>query len=267
MTLLITGGSGYLGGELVRQAGSSALHPRLELLDPAAVLRGFEAARPSAVIHTAYRQDDPRVNADGSAAVARAAAEIGARLIHISTDLVFDGRATTAYTEDDEPNPLDDYGRSKLEAERRVLELHPEALVVRTSLLVGRRQPGRHEQAVLEAARGERDMTFFEDEWRSPIIVTDLAAALLELVGMEMAGVLHVAGAEPVNRYELACWIAAAHGLPTGRLRRGSLRESGLERAANCVLDSSRARAQLSSTELLGVLDRIGTEWKTGSGG
>src|SRR5215207_7732964 len=63
-------------------------------------------------------------------------------LIHISTDLVFDGRASTPYTEDDEPNPLDGYGRSKLEAERRVLELHSEALVVRTSLLVGRERPG-----------------------------------------------------------------------------------------------------------------------------
>jgi dTDP-4-dehydrorhamnose reductase len=266
LTLLITGGTGYLGGELVRQAGPDAAHPRLELLDPAAVRRGFEALRPSAVIHTAYRQDDPRVNAEGAATVARAAAQTGARLIHISTDIVFDGRASTPYTEDDEPNPLDGYGRSKLEAERRVLDLHPDALVVRTSLLVGRAQPGRQEQAVLEAARGERDMTFFEDEWRSPILVSDLAAALLELTGLDVAGILHVAGAEPVNRYELARMIAAAHGLPTERLRRGSLAESGLERAADCVLDSSRARALLS-TQLPGVLDRIGVGWKTGSGG
>jgi dTDP-4-dehydrorhamnose reductase len=265
LTLLITGGTGYLGGELVRQAGPAAAHPRLELLDPAAVRRGFEAAQPSAVIHTAYRQDDPRVNADGSAAVA-AAAEVGARLIHISTDLVFDGRATTPYTEDDEPNPLDDYGRSKLEAERRVLRLHPATLVVRTSLLVGRERPGRQEQAVLEAARGEREITFFEDEWRSPILVSDLAAALLELAGMEVAGILHVAGAEPLNRYQLACAIAEAHGEPSARLLRGSLSESGLERAANCVLDSSRARGLLS-TPLPGVLDRIGGEWKSGSGG
>ncbi len=266
MTLLITGGTGYLGGELVRQAGATAAHPRLELLDPAAVRRGFEAVQPSAVIHTAYRQDDPRVNSDGSAAVAAAAAEAGARLIHISTDLVFDGRASTAYTEDDEPNPLDDYGRSKLEAERRVLELHPDVLVVRTSLLVGRERPGRAEQAVLEAARGEREMTFFEDEWRSPVLVSDLAAALLELAGMELAGILHVAGAEPVSRYRLACAIAEAHGESSARLRRGSLSGSGLERAANCVLDSSRARGLLS-TQLPGVLARIGREWKSGSGG
>lgn len=266
MTLLITGGTGYLGGELVRQARPAAAHPRLELLDPAAVRRGFEALRPSAVIHTAYRQDDPRVNADGAAAVAEAAARTGARLVHISTDLVFDGRASKAYTEDDEPNPLDDYGRSKLEAERRVLELHPDALVVRTSLLVGRRQPGRHEQAVLDAARGEREMTFFEDEWRSPILVSDLAAALLELAGLDIAGILHVAGAEAVNRHELACMIAAAHGLATDRLQPGKLAESGLERAAHCILDSSRARAQLR-TVLPGVRGRIGRTWKSGSGG
>jgi dTDP-4-dehydrorhamnose reductase len=266
LTLLVTGGTGYLGGELVRQAGSAAEHPRLELLDPVTVRRGLEAVRPSTVIHTAYRQDDPQVTAGGSAAVAEAAAAVGARLIHISTDLVFDGTKREPYTEDDEPNPLDDYGRSKLEAERRVLDLHPDALVVRTSLLVGREQPGRQERAALEAARGERDMVFFEDEWRSPILVSDLAAALLELAETEVAGILHVAGADAVNRYELACMIAVAHGLPAERLRAGTLAESGLPRAANCVLDSSRARALLN-TPLPGVLDRIGGGWKSGSGG
>ena len=266
MTLLVTGGTGYLGGELVWQAGPATAHPRLELLDPAAVRRGFERVRPSAVIHTAYRHDQPRVNSEGAASVADAAARVGARLIHMSTDLVFDGAKGEPYTEDDTPNPLDDYGRSKLEAERRVLELHPGALVVRTSLLVGRERPGRQEQAVLEAALGERDAVFFEDEWRSPSSSRISPRHCSSLSRLELRGVLHVAGAEPVNRYELACMIAVAHGLPTSRLRRGTIAESGLERAANTVLDSGWAGAILTHPPP-GVRGRIGSGWKTGSGG
>ncbi len=105
---------------------------------------------------------------------------------------------------------------------------------------------------MLAAARGESEMAFFEDEWRSPVLVDDLAAALVELSGRTESGVLHVAGPEAVSRYELARTIAAAHGLPRERLRRGRLAGSGLERPARCVLDSSRARALLR-TPIRGV--------------
>ena len=98
------------------------------------------------------------------------------------------------------------------------------------------------------------------------MVVSDLAVALLELLETDAAGLLHLAGGEPINRYELACEIAAAHGLPTERLRRGRLAESGLRRAANCVLDSSRAAALISAVPA-GVRGRIGSTWRTGSGG
>jgi dTDP-4-dehydrorhamnose reductase len=255
VTLLVTGGTGYLGSELVRQTG--AAHPRLELLDPRALRAGFAELHPSAVIHTAYRQDDPEVNTEGTANVAAAAAELGARLVHVSTDVVFDGTKAEPYTEDDEPNPLGEYARSKLEAERRVSELHPGALIVRTSLLVGGREPGSHERVVLEAASGKREMTFFEDEWRSPVLVSELATALVELAGSDATGVLHVAGAEPMSRWELACEIAGALGISTDRLRRGSVADFSGPRPANCVLDSGRARS-LISTAPGGVRGRIG---------
>ena len=264
--LLVTGGSGYLGGELLRAAGPGAAASylssdppsltganwlRLDVRDERAVEEAFRRIRPAAVVHTAYLQEGPEAEATnvlGSAHVAGAAVRAGARLVHVSTDVVFDGRSHAPYRESDPANPLTAYGRSKLEAERRVLASHPGALVVRTSLMVGRARPGRQEQAVLAAARGESEATYFEDEWRSPVLVADLALALLELAGRDEAGVLHLAGPLALTRYELACLIAAAHGLSPERLRPGRLAGSGRERPARCVLDSSRARALLRTT-------------------
>jgi dTDP-4-dehydrorhamnose reductase len=263
--LLVTGGTGYLGGELLRAAGggvatthlrsepdapTGVAWQRLDVRDRAAVDALFERLQPAAVIHSAYRQDGPgarETNVGGSANVAAAAAGAGARLIHLSTDLVFDGASSAPYTESDPPNPLGDYGQSKLDAERSVLAAHPGALVARTSLMVGGAEPGRQEKAVLAAARGESELTFFDDELRSPVLVGDLAVALLELVARDDSGVLHMGGPEALSRYELARLVASAHGVSPERLRRGSIAGSGLERAADCVLDSSRARRLLAS--------------------
>ena len=268
--LLVTGGSGYLGHALLHSAEPPVVAThltspgapvpgaewlRLDVRDAAAVERTFAELRPAAVIHTAYRQEEPEAwatNTFGAANVARAAVRAGARLVHVSTDLVFDGAAARPYTEEDEPIPATPYGQTKLEGEREVRAAHPDALVVRTSLMVGGGEPGRQERVALAAARGESDIAFFEDERRSPVLVDDLAAALVELAGRRERGLLHVAGPEAVSRYELACLIAAAHGLASGRLRRGRLAGSGLQRPANCVLDSRRARALLR-TPIRGV--------------
>lgn len=269
--LLVTGGTGYLGFELIRLAAGRRLAAthlaseprpargvewlRLDVRDAAAVRQALDRLRPAAVVHTAYRQEGEgarATNVDGSDAVARAAAAVGARLLHISTDVLFDGTKTGPYTEDDPPSPLTDYGRSKADAERAVLGGHPRALIVRTSLMYGGREPSRHERLAREAASGDAAMTFFDDELRSPVLVGELAAALLELVDRDESGILHVAGPETVSRYEFAVLIARANGLAAGRIRRGSLAASGLTRPANCALDSSRARALLR-TGLRGV--------------
>lgn len=123
----VTGATGYLGAELLRQA-SNATGERVEIRDAAAVRELLERLRPAAVVHTAYRQDGPdawEVTVDGAENVARAASEVGARLVHLSTDVVFDGRKGAPYVEDDPLSPVTDYGRAKAEAERRVLEACP----------------------------------------------------------------------------------------------------------------------------------------------
>ena len=153
----------------------------------------------------------------GSRAVAAAAHRAGARLIHLSTDLVFDGEQGAPYTEDLEPRPVGDYGAAKLEAERLVARAHPQALLVRTSLLYGK--PGPQEALALSDG-----VELYTDEIRCPTRVEDLAAALLELLELELSGLLHVAGPDAVSRFSSAACsglrrerIPTASGAPSPR--------------------------------------------------
>jgi dTDP-4-dehydrorhamnose reductase len=179
---------------------------------------------------------------------------VGARLVHVSTDVLFDGAKSGPYTEEDEPRPITHSGPPKADGEGAVLAAHPGALAVRTSLIYGGAEPSRHERMACDAACGRGGMVFFEDELRSPVVVGELAAALLELTGRDDRGILNVAGPDTVSRYEFAFLLAQAHGLSGERILRGRLKHSGLARPANCALDSSRARSLLE-TRLRGVFE------------
>ena len=211
--------------------------------EPGQVRALLDPLRPAAVVHTAYVQDGPgawEVTAGGSRVVAEAARSVGARLVHLSTDVVFDGRAGRPYTERDPVSPLSDYGRAKAEAERLVAEADPGAVMVRTSLIYGGpgRPPSKHEQAATDPGAA-----FFTDELRCPVQVDDLAAALLELCRSGVAGPLHVTGPDAVSRWEFA-------GLVAGHPVRGMAAPPG--RPLDCRLDSTKARALLA-TPLRGV--------------
>ena len=265
MRLLVTGGSGYLGSEVCAQAlargwdvvttyhRSQAVHGHavaLDVRDDDAVQRTFLRYGPDVVVHTAYMLAGPEMtdtNVRGSRNVAAASARVGARLLHMSTDLVFDGEQGTPYTEADEPRPVMDYGAAKAEAERLVAAECPRALLVRTSLLYGKEEPGPQERL---AARD--DVTFYADEIRCPVLVGELARAVLELAAHDVAGPLHVAGPDAVSRDEFARILRTACGLDPSLVRSGPTPPG---RARNVALDSSKA-AELLGFRLTGARER-----------
>jgi dTDP-4-dehydrorhamnose reductase len=252
--LVVTGMSGLLGAEVARRAVAGGwvvtgtYHHRptevagatsvsLDVRDAEAVATLFERVRPDAVVHTAYLQTGPASEAtivDGTTHVVSAARHHGARLVHMSTDLVFGGRAEP-YRVDDPPDPLDDYGRAKTAAERRVLD-DERAVVVRSSLLYSIERSCPAVQMVIEAAGNQR---FFVDEFRCPTLVEDVATGLVTLAADDTVGIVHLNAASVVSRYDFARLIAAHHGLDPGTVRAGTIADHPARRPGRVALRPS----------------------------
>jgi dTDP-4-dehydrorhamnose reductase len=268
VTLLVVGATGYLGAEVCRQAvaagrrviGTYHTNPvelpgvevrRLDVTDRGAVRALVAAVRPTAVVNASYRYDDWTVTADGAAHVACAVAEAGARLVHLSTDSLHAGRRQP-YADDEVPTPVFPYGAAKAAAETAVRAIDPGAALVRTSLIVGDER-SKQVQLCLEALAGRACL--FTDEVRCPVVVADLASAVLELAAGDYAGPLNVAGAEAVSRVELGLLVARRFGIDPVGLRTSTASDaSGPPRPLEIRLDTSRATALLR-TRLRGVTE------------
>jgi dTDP-4-dehydrorhamnose reductase len=267
MKVLIIGGSGFLGAELIRQATAAGLetsatfasrpgtasdaawHP-LDVRDPARVARVIADVAPSVVVNASSGGSDWAVTADGSVRVALAAVEHGCRLVHVSSDAVFSG-ARARYDESCLPDPVTSYGAAKAAAETAVRLLVPDAAVARTSLIVGH---GRsvHERMVHALADGTRDGVLFTDDFRCPVHVEDLAAALWEIALSGAAGVFHLAGPDALSRHELGVLIARRQGFDGARLPAGRRADTSLPGGLDIRLDS-RATQESLRTRLRGA--------------
>ncbi|MFJ9196986.1 SDR family oxidoreductase [Streptomyces flaveolus] len=267
MTVLIIGGSGFLGAELVRQAVSAGQSPaatfhsrpgsdgaawhHLDLRDSARLEELLDTEAPAVVINVTSGGADWSVTAEGGIRLALAAAGRGIRLVHVSSDAVFSGTGRGRYDESCLPDPLTPYGAAKAAAETAVRLLCPDAAVARTSLIIGKGR-SEHEQLVHALATGNRQGALFTDDIRCPVHVTDLAAALWEITRSAAAGVFHLAGPDALSRYELGELIARRDGLDSARLPSARRSGTGLPGGLDVRLDS-RITQQKLSTRLRGA--------------
>jgi dTDP-4-dehydrorhamnose reductase len=269
--LLLTGATGFLGRRLapglaaswrVIGASRTASGPdtaRLDLADPDSIRRAFDEVRPAAVVHSGAIAGpdacelDPdmarRVNADATRVLAELCGGARAKLILISTDLVFDGEKGR-YVEDDAPRPLSVYGRVKLAAEEAALGLAPGASVVRIAAAYGRLLGGRPcfvDELLGKLSLGE-PVSAFTDQWRSPTAADRLADVLLRLLAAPgVEGVFHWGGADRATRFESAVALCRAFGCDESLVRpsRMSDKRTPAARPRDSSLDSSRLAAAL----------------------
>ncbi|MGQ4488580.1 NAD(P)-dependent oxidoreductase [Streptomyces sp. SAS_281] len=275
MTTLIIGGSGFLGTELIRQARaaghrtvatyhatapaatSDTVWYRVDLRDPERTAVATAEVRPRLIINASSGGADWATTAEAPVRLAMIAKGHGSHLVQVSTDAVFSGISRSRYDENCLPDPITPYGAAKAAAETGVLAVHPEAAVVRTSLIIGH---GRsvHEQLVHQLAAGITDGVLFTDDIRCPVHVSDLAAALLELAESGAAGVHHAAGADAVSRHELGVLIARRDGLDASQLPAGLRAQDTAPGALDVRLDSRRTQDSLR-TRLRGAREFLGS--------
>ncbi|HXG49511.1 MAG TPA: SDR family oxidoreductase [Methylomirabilota bacterium] len=258
----VTGAGGLIGSHLVGLARECApawevrglTRRDLDLTDFAAVRGAFERDRPGLVIHAAALSRTPACEAEPALArllnveVTRVLAEAAAdaRLVFLSSDLVFDGRAGN-YDESATPHPLNVYAETKVAAEQ-IVRSHPRHLVVRTSLNAGISPTG--DRAFNEALRRSwemgREVTLFTDEFRNPIPAEVTARAVWTLVVQGRTGLFHVAGSERLSRWEIGRILAERWRHLSPRLVSGSLRgHGGPARSPDTTLNCARAQAVL----------------------
>lgn len=275
-SLLVFGSSGLLGRHLTSWAmtepgwsvtgtyltNASAIPAAVpatqcDILDADAVSALAEKTSPSIIVNAAYKQSGDRaldICSTGAANIAQAASQARARLVHVSTDLVFDGLKGASYVETDPVSPVSDYGKAKVEAEAMVVDLHHDVAIIRTSIIYG--EPNAPQEQLVTRAIGSENIAFFTNEWRSPVLARDLAAAIGALGASEHQGIIHLAGDGRLNRLDFARLLAAELGLDASRLAGRPQDPSLGPRPQDVSLDCTMSHAM--GLRLPGATERLG---------
>lgn len=275
MRILITGASGLLGLNLALETasqhevyGTAKDHPlktnaftllHCDLLERGAVERVLDQVQPDWVIHCAALANVDACEANPvlaeksntilPAELATHVARGGARLVHISTDAVFDG-SRGDYSEEDEPNPLSVYARTKLEGERAVAQANPQAIIARVNLfgwsISGERSLG---EFFFNNLRAGRRVLGFTDVFFCPLLANDLAHILVKMLEKELSGLYHVVSRECLSKYDFGVRLAQKFGLDASLITPASVQEAGLSarRSPNLTLRTDKLTQALGA--------------------
>lgn len=283
MKLLVVGASGLLGSNLIHRANSYAdniygtfyeTKPSSPIPTYQLDLRSTDSIRdvinrtdPTVIINAAAMTDVDEceqrpetamaVNADGPALLARVCQEAGIDFIHISTDYVFDGLSESRYSESADPNPRQQYGRSKHVAERRVNDIHDAPLIIRTSYLYGfnrARSPikpvGFPTWVIEECNAGER-LSLYTDQWVTPARAKSTAETILDLYRSGSTGIYHVASRSCVTPFEFGNLIRKETGFDEKHLVRSSVStvDRSARRPRNTCLCVTKVESELAEQQ------------------
>ena len=294
MKILVTGASGLLGLNLsLRMIETHTIVGvdrnklvdtpfeivNADLLEPGVCSRLLDEVQPEAIIHTAAManidacESDPDgarlLNAEFPGQLAELCAKHAVRLIHISTDAVFDGTKDGIYTEDDTPNPLGVYAQTKLDGERNVLSANPQAAITRVNFF-GWSLPGTRSLSEFfynKLSTGQQAYGF-TDVWFCTMFVGDLADILVRMLEDGLSGLYHAVGSEMLTKYDFGVKIAHQFGFDDRLVQPSSVEESGLKarRSRNLRLSVHKLSTDLS-LEIPGVstgIQKFYTQYEQG---
>ena len=299
MRILITGASGLLGINLALEAAEDGhtvfgqVHSRpltndllppafsaiqADLLAPHAVERLLEQTQPDWVIHCAALanleaceaapEQARELNTEVPRKLAQHVARGGARLLHVSTDAVFDGQRGN-YSEEDAPNPLSIYARTKLESEQAVMQADPQAIIARVNLfgwsLTGKRSLGEFFFYNLQAGK---PVMGFTDVFFCPLLANHLGTIFLQMLDQRLSGLYHVVSSQCISKYDFGLAIARKFGLDESLISPASVEQGGLKaaRSPNLTLNTHKLSTALghSLPDLSAGLEQFYTLYQQG---
>ncbi len=275
MKLFITGGSGLLGSRLAEVAlergyevysGYRTHRPefgkpvKFDLTDSNSIVKAVDSVKPDVIVHSAALTDVDkcevdkelarRINAEGTEIVACAARKTGSFLVYVSTDYVFDG-TKGMYREEDETNPINHYGYTKLLGEKYTRECCTDFCIARTCVIYGAKPASGKVNFVLwlidRLEKGE-SVKIVTDQYITPTLNTNLAEMLLEVAERKITGIFHLAGATRVSRFEFAEKVAEVFGLDDSLITPSKMDEINwiAKRPRDSSLDTSKAAKYLN---------------------